>query len=66
MLFALLSPFSSPSLLHKITLVLFFFLLIKKKKITCWVPVAHTCNPSCLGSRDQEDRGLKPAWANSL
>jgi hypothetical protein len=28
-------------------------------------PVAHTCNPSCLGSRDQEDYGLKPASANS-
>jgi hypothetical protein len=29
------------------------------------VPVAHTCNPSCLGGRDQEHRGLKPAEANS-
>jgi hypothetical protein len=26
--------------------------------------VAHTCNPSYSG-RDQEDLGLKPAWANS-
>jgi hypothetical protein len=28
--------------------------------------VAHTCNPSNSGGRDQEDRGSKPAWANSL
>jgi hypothetical protein len=26
--------------------------------------VAHTCNPSYSGSRDQEDPGLKPAQAN--
>jgi hypothetical protein len=25
------------------------------------VLVAHTCNPSYSGSRDQEDQGLKPA-----
>jgi hypothetical protein len=30
-----------------------------------WVPVAHTCNPSYSGSKDQEDQGSKPAWANS-
>jgi hypothetical protein len=24
--------------------------------------VAHVCNPSYLGSRDQEDQGLRPAW----
>jgi hypothetical protein len=28
-------------------------------------PVAHTCNPSYSGGRDQEDHGLKPAWASS-
>jgi hypothetical protein len=28
--------------------------------------VAHACNPSYSGGRDQEDRGLKPAWANTL
>jgi hypothetical protein len=28
--------------------------------------VAHTCNPSYSGGRDQEDQGSKPAWANSL
>jgi hypothetical protein len=26
--------------------------------------VAHACNPSYSGGRDQEDCGLKPAWAN--
>jgi hypothetical protein len=31
------------------------------------VPVAHACNPSYSGGRDQEDRGgSKPAAANSL
>jgi hypothetical protein len=29
------------------------------------VPVAHACNPSCSGSRDQEDLGWKPAWEDS-
>jgi hypothetical protein len=28
------------------------------------VPVAHACNPTYLGGRDQEDQ--KAAWANSL
>jgi hypothetical protein len=27
--------------------------------------VAHACNPSYSGCRDQEDCGLKPAQANS-
>jgi hypothetical protein len=37
-----------------------------KRLIICWVTVAHTCNPSYTGGRDQEDRGgLKPAQANS-
>jgi hypothetical protein len=31
-----------------------------------WVTVAHAYNPSYSGGRDQEDCGLKPAWANSL
>jgi hypothetical protein len=35
----------------------------KNKRIK--VPVAHTCNPSYSGGRDQKDRGSKPAWANS-
>jgi hypothetical protein len=29
-------------------------------------PVVHPYNPSCSGSSDQEDRGSKSAWANSL
>jgi hypothetical protein len=29
------------------------------------VLVAHACNPSCSGGRDQEDQGLKPARAKS-
>jgi hypothetical protein len=32
----------------------------------CAVPVAHTCDPSASGGRDQEDDGLKPALANSF
>jgi hypothetical protein len=28
--------------------------------------VAHACNPSYLGGRDQEDHSSKPVWANSL
>jgi hypothetical protein len=35
------------------------------KGLPCQAPVAHTCNPSYSGDRDQEDRGLKPAPANS-
>jgi hypothetical protein len=27
--------------------------------------MAHTCNPSYSGGRDQDDHGLKPAQANS-
>jgi hypothetical protein len=30
-----------------------------------WALVAHTCDPSYSGGRNQEDRGSKPAWANS-
>jgi hypothetical protein len=29
-------------------------------------PVAHAYNPSYSGSKDQENLGSKPAWANSL
>jgi hypothetical protein len=32
----------------------------------CQVLVAHTCNPSYSGGRDQEDQGSKPARSNSL
>jgi hypothetical protein len=30
-----------------------------------WVPVAHTCNPSYSGGRDQQDPSLKPTQVNS-
>jgi hypothetical protein len=30
-----------------------------------WAPVAHTCNPSYSGGRDQEDHSSKPAWKNT-
>jgi hypothetical protein len=36
-----------------------------QEKETSQAPVAHACNPSYLGSRDQEDLGLKSDWANS-
>jgi hypothetical protein len=31
-----------------------------------WEPVAHACNPSYPGGRNQEDCDLNPVWANSL
>jgi hypothetical protein len=37
-----------------------------KKTITSQALVAHSCNPSYSGGRDQEDHSSKPAWANSL
>jgi hypothetical protein len=36
-----------------------------KESIYNWAPVAHVCNPSYSGGRDQEDHGSKPAWVNS-
>jgi hypothetical protein len=36
------------------------------KSYLSWVPVAHACNPSYSGARDQEDWGSKPTQANSL
>jgi hypothetical protein len=35
-------------------------------EVTGWAQVAHACNPSYSGVRNQEDQGLKPAQANSL
>jgi hypothetical protein len=35
------------------------------KIIANLVLVAHACNPSYWGGRDQEDSGSKPTWANS-
>jgi hypothetical protein len=38
--------------------------LLKNSKC-CQAPVAHACNPSDSGGRDQEDHGSKPSWVNS-
>jgi hypothetical protein len=34
-------------------------------RTVCQAPVAHACNPSYSGGRDQEDLGSKLAQANS-
>jgi hypothetical protein len=39
--------------------------LIEQESECSWALVAHTCNPSYSGGRDQEDRGSKPAPAGS-
>jgi hypothetical protein len=36
------------------------------KILVSLVRVAHACNPSYLGGRDQEDHDSKPTRANSL
>jgi hypothetical protein len=36
-----------------------------KNKKESWALVAHACNTSHSGGRDQKDQGLKPAQANS-
>jgi hypothetical protein len=38
----------------------------RKERRVSLVLVAHACNPSYSGGRDQEDHGLKPARANSF
>jgi hypothetical protein len=38
---------------------------INKNIHPCQAPVAHACNPSYSGGRDQEDLGSKSAQANS-
>jgi hypothetical protein len=30
---------------------------LASRMLYSWAPVAHACNPSYLGGRDQEDRG---------
>jgi hypothetical protein len=40
-------------------------LISLKKEGLSWAPVAHFCNPSYSGGRDQEDLGSEPAQANS-
>jgi hypothetical protein len=42
-----------------------FTILLQERLPGCRVQVAHTCNPSYSGGRDQEDCSLKPAGANS-
>jgi hypothetical protein len=37
---------------------------MKKRNVLSWALVAHACNPSYSGGRNQEDRGSKPAQAN--
>jgi hypothetical protein len=44
--------------------MLYIFTTIKNK--ISWALVAHTCNPSYSGGRDQEDHSSNPAGANSL
>jgi hypothetical protein len=39
--------------------------LLLQKAVFCWVLVVHSCNAGYSVSRDWEDRGLKPARANS-
>jgi hypothetical protein len=34
-------------------------------KVQSQALLAHPCNPSYSGGRDQEDHGSKPAWGNS-
>jgi hypothetical protein len=45
--------------------VILIFNFLKELKLNSQAPVAHTCNPSYPGGRDQEDHGSKPARANS-
>jgi hypothetical protein len=42
-----------------------FSSLSQKFLVSSWALVAHTCNPSYSGGRDQEDGGWNSAWANS-
>jgi hypothetical protein len=39
--------------------------MLFQKSPKIWVLVAHAYNHSYLGGRDQEDHGLRPAWAKS-
>jgi hypothetical protein len=53
-------------LTHHLLVNLGFQLLLYKYailKILSRTPVAHTCNPSYSGGRDQEDRVSKPTWS---
>jgi hypothetical protein len=46
-------------------LIVYLFAFLDKTFKFSPALVTHPCNPSYSGSRDQEDRGSKPAWANS-
>jgi hypothetical protein len=46
-------------------MILKYIMLIKIREIQASHCGSHL-NPSYSGDRDQEDRGLKTAWANSL
>jgi hypothetical protein len=48
-------------ILHNLTYTVYGIKLCNSS----WVLVAHTCNPSYLGSWDGEDCSSKPAWAKS-
>jgi hypothetical protein len=37
----------------------------EEEKNLSWALVAHDCNPSYSGGRDQEDCSSKPAWTNN-
>jgi hypothetical protein len=41
----------------------FSFHFFKSKAVACWVPVAHACNHSYSGGRNQEHHGSKPTGA---
>jgi hypothetical protein len=41
------------------------YFLISKLTTSLRVLVAHACNSSYSGDRDQEDCGSKPSWAKS-
>jgi hypothetical protein len=34
-----------------------------QENLLSWALVAHACNPSYSGDRDEEDRALKSVWA---
>jgi hypothetical protein len=46
---------------YTVQLKILIKIFIKSRQVL----VAHTCNLSYPGSRDQEDGGSKPTWANS-
>jgi hypothetical protein len=45
----------------KLSLATYFLKKALKIYMVSQAPVAHACNPSYSGGRDQENHGLKPA-----